>query len=140
MGDPHISYMPKLEHVLRGIKMDQSKKNKGTSKPWGLLVHNLYVAVTCNTMANWHVRSALSKAGLNPDVYAGHSFRIGTATVVNEKGIEDTTIVTLGRWKSSTYQCYIGISQEHLACISAHIASPTSSQTHVTTFRLPLDN
>ena len=32
MGDPHISGMPKLEHVLRGIKKDQSK-NKGASKP-----------------------------------------------------------------------------------------------------------
>ena len=55
------------------------------------------------------MRSALSKAGLNPDVYAGHSFRIGAATVAHEKGIEDSTIMTLGRWKSNAYQRYIRI-------------------------------
>lgn len=46
----------------------------------------------------------LSKAGLNPDIYAGHSFRIGLATVAPEKG---STIMTLGRWKSNAYQRYI---------------------------------
>ena len=34
MGDPHNSCMPKLEHVLRGIKKDQSRKVKGANKPW----------------------------------------------------------------------------------------------------------
>ena len=87
-----------------------------------------------------HVRSALSKAGLNPDVYAGHSFRIGAATFAHEKGIEDSTIMTLGRWKSNAYQRYIRIPQEHLARISAHIATSTSSEAHVTTFRPLLDN
>ena len=33
MGDPLISRMSKLEHVLQGIKKDQSKENEGASKP-----------------------------------------------------------------------------------------------------------
>ena len=82
----------------------------------------------------------MSKAGLDPDVYAGHSLRIGTATVAHEKGIEDSTIMTLGRWKSNAYQRYIRIPQEHLARISAHIATSTSSKAHVTTFCPLLDN
>ena len=81
-----------------------------------------------------HVRSAVSKEGLNHDVYAGHRFRIGAATVAHEKGIEDSAIITLGRWKSSAYQHYIRIPQEHLAQISTRIATPISSQTLVTTF------
>ena len=257
MGDPQISCMPKLEHVLRGIKKDQSKKNKGVSKPrlpmtpdvllklrsvWeqepGLYDHIMLWAACCTCYFGFlrsgeicspsqkdydpsthlsysdiavdshddpstiaitikasktdpyrqgvtvylgatgsqlcpvkallafisvrgdapgalfqfvnqqvltrerfvtHVRSALSKAGLNPDVYAGHSFRIGAATVAHEKGIEDSTIMTLGRWKSNAYQRYIRIPQEHLAHISARIATPTLSKTPATTFR-PLLN
>ena len=73
-----------------------------------------------------HMRSALSKTGLNPDLYAGHSFRIGAATVAHEKGIEDSTIMTLGRWKSNAYQRYIRIPREELAKMSSRIAAPIS--------------
>ena len=44
-----------------------------------------------------HMRRALTKAGINPDLYASHSFLIGAATVAHMKGIEDSTIMTLGR-------------------------------------------
>ena len=47
------------------------------------------------------IRLALSKAGMDPDVYARHSFRIGAVTVAYAKGIKDST---LGRWKSYAYQ------------------------------------
>ena len=50
---------------------------------------------------------ALTKAGINPDLYAGHSFR--TATVVHITGIEDPMIMTLGRWKSNAYQRYVEV-------------------------------
>ena len=56
-----------------------------------------------------HVRAALSSAGYNPSLYAGHSFRIGAATTAAERGIEDSTIKALGRWKSEAYQTYIRI-------------------------------
>ena len=71
-----------------------------------------------------HLRVALTKAGINPDLYAGHSFRIGAATVAHMKGIEDSTVMTLGRWKSNAYQRYVRIPQEHLAQLSGHIATP----------------
>ena len=50
------------------------------------------------------LRQALSRAGLNPELYAGHSFRIGAATTAHAHGIEDSMIMTLGRWKSDAYQ------------------------------------
>ena len=60
------------------------------------------------------MRLALEKAGINQTDYCSHSFRIGAATTAAEKGIEDSVIKTLGRWKSaasrrndwSTYQPY----------------------------------
>ena len=54
-----------------------------------------------------HTREALSQAGINASNYAGHSFRIGAATVAAAVGIQDSTIKMLGRWKSEAYQLYI---------------------------------
>ena len=34
-----------------------------------------------------HLRVALTEVGINPDLYASHSFRIGAATVVHMKDI-----------------------------------------------------
>ena len=42
-----------------------------------------------------NVRSALSSLGYDSTTYAGHSFRIGTATTAAERGMEDSA---LGRW------------------------------------------
>jgi hypothetical protein len=60
------------------------------------------------------LRAALSKAHLDPDLYTGHSFRIGAATVAHAQGIDDSMIMTLGRWsrKSNAYQRYIKIPQQ----------------------------
>ena len=66
-----------------------------------------------------HLRVTLTKAGINPDLY-----QIGAATVAHMKGIEDSMIMTLGRWKSNAYQHYVRIPQEHLAQLSCHIATP----------------
>ena len=53
------------------------------------------------------MRLALEKAGINQTDYCSHSFRIGAATTAAEKGIEDSVIKTLGRWKSAAYQQYV---------------------------------
>ena len=53
------------------------------------------------------VRAALTTANLPAAEYAGHSFRIGAATMAAAAGLEDSLIQTLGRWKSSAYLTYI---------------------------------
>lgn len=53
-----------------------------------------------------HLKSVLQSLGYDPNVYNGHSFRIGAATSVATK-IEDHLIQTLGRWSSLCYTRYI---------------------------------
>ena len=93
------------------------------SKPGPLFRFSNQQGLTRDKLVS-HLKVVLTKAGINPDLYAGYSFRIGTATVAHIKGIEDSTIMTFGRWKSNTYQRYVRIPQEHLAQLSCRIARP----------------
>ena len=65
-------------------------------------------------------RQLLTHAGINCTLYAGHSFRIGAATTVAAKGIEDSLIQTLGSWKSSAY---VLLPAQTLAALSNQLAS-----------------
>ena len=59
-------------------------------------------------------------SGLNPNLYSGHSLRIGAATSAAKRAVADHLIQVLGRWKSDCYKVYIRTSNETLH--SAHIA------------------
>lgn len=71
-----------------------------------------------------NLRVALSEAGLDLKAYAGHSFRTGVATAAHLNGVDDSTIMTLSRWKSDACLQYIKIPKEHLAKISSSTAHP----------------
>ncbi len=72
------------------------------------------------------VKLALSGAGLDSSRYAGHSFRSGAASTAAERGIEDSVIKMLGRWRSSAFQRYIRTPRDRLAGISAVLAKQDS--------------
>ena len=68
------------------------------------------------------LRKALAAAGLQPEKYAGHSFRIGAATTAAACGVPVDVIKTLGRWKSQAYQLYVRIPDTQLASITKSLA------------------
>ena len=69
------------------------------------------------------LRSALNEAGINQADYCSHSFRIGADTTAAQKGVEDSVIKTLGRWKSVAYQQYVRIPTDRLVGLSAVLAT-----------------
>ena len=69
------------------------------------------------------IKNTLSKAGIDCSRYSGHSFRIGTATTALAKGILESTIQTLGRWKSDTYKQYVRIPRDQLSALSAQMSA-----------------
>ena len=69
-----------------------------------------------------HFKNALSIARIDPAGYSGHSFRIGAATTAARRGLQDSTIKQLGRWRSDAYQRYIKPSAESLAHVASYIA------------------
>ena len=71
----------------------------------------------------YELKRALTNVGLDASKYNGHSFRIGAATTAAEKGIEDSVIQTLGRWKSTAYLLYVRLPRERLAQFSRQLAS-----------------
>lgn len=68
------------------------------------------------------VRKALTAAGLPAQNYAGHSFRIGVATTAATLGLEDSTIQTLGRWRSRAFLSYIRLGTGQLASLTRTLA------------------
>jgi len=68
------------------------------------------------------VRAALTAANLPAHQFAGHSFRRGAATTAAMVGIQDSTIQTLGRWKSSAYLLYIKLPSNQLTQVAATLS------------------
>ena len=69
------------------------------------------------------LRAVLSTAGMDASKYCSHRFRIGAATTAAAKGIEDSVIKTLGRWRSLAYLEYVCIPQQQLAFYSRVLCS-----------------
>ena len=73
------------------------------------------------------VRTALRSQGVDPSVLSsvnGHSFRIGAATAAARAGIQDSTIQTMGRWRSSSFLRYIRTPGTQLAAVSSCLVDP----------------
>ena len=57
---------------------------------------------------------------MNAGCYAGHSRRIGAATTAAARGLEDSTIQMLCRWKSLAYLEYIRIPYPLMVVLWSH--------------------
>jgi hypothetical protein len=80
------------------------------------------------------IRNALELAGLNPKIYAGHSFRRGAASAAAAAGYSDYEIQLLGRWRSDAYKLYIESDPKRILHLSSllHMAHP-----HLTPYEPP---
>lgn len=59
---------------------------------------------------NSSLKSLLTFVGLSPQLYKGHSFRIGAATSAAARGVSQSMIQSMGRWKSDAFKNYIRMS------------------------------
>ena len=78
------------------------------NKPGPLFMTSLGHPVSRTTFTD-QLSLALKFCGFNPVRYKGHSFRIGAASYVADRGLSDTQIRVLGRWKSNVFHKYIRI-------------------------------
>lgn len=76
------------------------------NKPGPLFCQPDLKAVTVSQF-NTELQRCLTFCGLDHNSYKGHIFRIGAACHAAERGLSDTQIRTLGRWKSDAFKIYI---------------------------------
>ena len=95
------------------------------NKPGPLFVFENGSPLSQRQLVN-NLRIALTEAGVDATHFTGHSFRIGAATTAATAGINDSTIKTLGRWKSEAFHSYIRQRGDNLASAVALL-----SRTHM---------
>jgi len=74
------------------------------------------------------MRKILSKAGLKPSNYSGHSLRKGGAQTLYEAGISDSQIMIMGRWRSACFKLYVQLTEDIRSHISSLMATAKHSQ------------
>ena len=72
------------------------------------------------------LRKVLADLGLEAELFSGHSFWRGAAMTAAARGIPDSQIKILGRWKSSAFQHYLQPSDGHVAHLAARLSQSSS--------------
>jgi hypothetical protein len=72
------------------------------------------------------IRRSAKNQGLDPTKYSPHSLRIGGATALAAQQVPDSTIQTLGRWKSLAFLQYIRVSTMMLQIALRKMVDPNS--------------
>ncbi|KAF7331350.1 CxC2 domain-containing protein [Mycena kentingensis (nom. inval.)] len=67
------------------------------------------------------LRDALIRAGYDPTLFAGHSFRRGAASEAAAAGYNDYEIQLLGCWRSDSYKLYIENPLSRILHLSQHL-------------------
>ena len=110
----------KTDQFRKGVKLVMGRTNDNLCTVTALLSYLIHHGDAPGPLFQWdnhtplskskfvdHVHHALLAANVPAHLNAGHSSCIGAATTAASAGIEDSTIQTLGCWKSSSYLLYI---------------------------------
>ena len=97
------------------------------------VVHEMYPAfsyidngrIKCVTHKSFtkFLKSLLVLVGLDPDLWSGHSFRRGGASLLYRLGIDPLTIQACGDWSSDTFLRYIEVNIDRLWSAQVAMAS-----------------
>ena len=68
------------------------------------------------------MRSLLRGAGYQSEGFTPHSLRAGAATDAAQRGLPDSVVQQLGRWKSQAFRVYLRPSDSAQAALSARLA------------------
>lgn len=68
------------------------------------------------------MRSLLLGAGYPPNGFTPHSLRAGAATDAAQRGLPDSVVQQLGRWKSDAFRAYLRPSDKAQSALSARLA------------------
>ena len=78
--------------------------------------------VTYNSFTAY-LKYLLKCIGLNPDLWSGHSFRRGGASLLYKLGIDPLTIQAVGDWSSDTFLRYLDVNIDRLWSAQVAMAS-----------------
>ena len=92
------------------------------SSPSPLFIHEEGRPLSRTTLVS-EVRLALQSTGWDISRFNGHSFRIGAATTAASRGLSDSLIQILGRWKSSAFLGYLKSPKEQLIAVARRLSN-----------------
>ena len=78
--------------------------------------------VTGNDVS-WAVKRGAEALGLQPELYASHSLRIGGASALAAAGMRDSEIMVLGRWTSWTFLRYLRMGLDKIVSAAVLMAN-----------------
>ena len=125
----------KTDQARKGVKVVMGKTGDDVCPIMALLHYLSLRGATPGPLFQWQngtpltrvrfvaeVRLAFEKARLPAKDFVGHSFHIRAATTAAAVELEDSTIQTLGRWKSAAYLLYVKLDPRCLATVSQSLA------------------
>ncbi len=79
-----------------------------------LFLHQRKSQITPDIGSKKNLKIILNRSGIPTKHFSSHSFRIGAATTVAQRGLSEHQIKMLGRWTSHTFKSYVRADLHHI--------------------------
>ena len=97
---PRLSYMPSISLTPLQLTVKPSTGLSAPSPTAHFFTYNMFIS---------KLRDHLTTMGIDPQSYAGHSFRRGGASFAYQSGVPVELIKALGDWRSDTILIYLTV-------------------------------